>query len=82
MKVIASDGLGWDHVSVSCQGRCPTWEEMAWVKQQFWRDDETVVQFHPSKHLYVDDHPHCLHLWKNQGVEIAVPPMDLVGVGE
>jgi hypothetical protein len=30
--VIASDGMGWDHVSVSLKDRCPTWEEMCLVK--------------------------------------------------
>ena len=26
--VIASDGAGWEHVSVSRRDRCPTWDEM------------------------------------------------------
>ena len=26
--VIASDGMGWDHVSVSLKKRCPIWSEM------------------------------------------------------
>jgi len=76
--VIASDGRGWDHVSVHCEGRTPTWEEMHWVKRLFWRDDETVVQYHPPKHLYVDQHPYTLHLWKDQSSENPLPPTDCV----
>ncbi len=33
--VIASDGAGWEHVSVSLKGRCPTWNEMCWIKELF-----------------------------------------------
>lgn len=54
----------WEHVSVSCEDRCPTWEEMQRVKELFWRDDETVIQFHPPKSEYVNHHQYCLHLWK------------------
>lgn len=28
LKVICSNQLGWDHVSVSTEHRCPTWREM------------------------------------------------------
>jgi len=71
-------GWPWEHVSVSCESRCPTWEEMARVKELFWRDDETVVQFHPPKSEYVNHHPFCLHLWRNTGVEVILPPKNLI----
>ena len=73
---IVSDGMGWDHVSVSVPGayRCPTWEEMCSIKELFFRDDETVIQFHPTKDQYVNDHPHCLHLWRKQGLTHELPP--------
>lgn len=64
----------WEHVSVSAKGRCPTWEEMQAVKELFWRDDETVVQFHPCKAEYVNNHEYCLHLWKRAGERIELPP--------
>lgn len=32
LAVIASDGDGWEHVSVSLPTRCPTWDEMCRVK--------------------------------------------------
>ncbi len=50
-------GYPWEHVSVSTPTRCPTWDEMKHVKELFWADDETVVQFHPEKSQYVNKHP-------------------------
>lgn len=64
----------WEHVSVSAQGRCPTWEEMCWVKDLFFDPEELVLQFHPPRSVYVNNHPHCLHLWRPLGVEIPLPP--------
>lgn len=77
-SVIISDGKGWDHVSVSCQNRAPTWQEMHWVKTQFFRDDEAVIQFHPPKRLYKNEQRNTLHLWRPQGVEIPLPPLECV----
>ena len=45
LSCIASDGLLWDHVSVSVAGRCPTWLEMCFVKSLFWDDEDTVIQY-------------------------------------
>ena len=76
-------GEGWEHVSVSCSGRCPTWDEMQTVKEMFWRDTETVVQFHPRKEAYVNRHPFCLHLWRKVKVgaeqDYELPPRNLIG---
>jgi hypothetical protein len=74
----ADAGFGWEHVSVSCANRCPTWEEMDKVKRLFWRDDETVVQFHPRDDVRVNVHPYCLHLWKRCGQEYELPPRNLI----
>ncbi len=65
--IIASDGLGWEHVSVTInKNRTPTWEEMCWVKDQFWGESDTVVQYHPAKKDHVNNHEYCLHLWRNE----------------
>lgn len=69
---------GWEHVSVSTTHRNPNWDEMCFVKDLFWHEDETVIQYHPPKAVYVNHHPHCLHLWKQIGIKIEVPPMILV----
>ena len=76
---LGESGYGWEHVSVSLQNRCPTWDEMAFVKRLFWGDDETVIQFHPPKSQYVNCHPFTLHLWRNTLDEIALPPTRLIG---
>lgn len=77
--VIVSDGGGWDHVSVNLPYRTPSWSEMSIIKDLFWDDDETVVQFHPRKSEYVNCHPHTLHLWKNQRFNYQLPMFLLVG---
>jgi hypothetical protein len=79
LKIIASDGEGWEHVSVSCEKRTPNWDEMCFVKNLFWRDDECVIQFHPPKSEYVNCHKFCLHLWKPTDHEVRLPPSVLVG---
>ena len=64
LGVIASDGGGWDHVSVSLTDRCPTWAEMCRVKDLFFEPEEVVVQYHPAASQYVNNHPNCLHLFR------------------
>jgi len=82
LTVIASDGLGWEHVSVSLKNRCPNWDEMSFIKRLFWGDDETVIQFHPRRAEYVNNWPNCLHLWKRAGVDHELPPAILTGIKE
>lgn len=83
IKVIASSGtdeIPWEHVSVSTELRCPTWPEMSWVKDLFWDEEETVIQFHPPKSRFVNYHEFCLHLWRPTGIELPLPPTIAVGV--
>jgi hypothetical protein len=83
-----SDGEGWEHVSVTIGAkgkaatRCPTWDEMCWVKSQFWNEDECVIEYHPPKSEYVSCHPFCLHLWKPIGIELPLPNSIFVGPAE
>lgn len=85
LALIASDGDGWEHVSVHAyrvvngQQRTPTWKEMCYVKDLCWDDEDEVVQYHPRKSEYVNCHPHVLHLWRPVGQEIISPPSILVG---
>jgi hypothetical protein len=76
--IIASWGMGWEHVSASLKNRCPTWEEMCRIKDIFWGDGECVVQYHPPKTEYVNNHPYCLHLWKKTDGDFETPPNVLV----
>lgn len=64
---VASDGMEWEHVSVSLDNRCPTWDEMCHIKGIFWDSDDLVVQMHPPKSDYVNRHKFCLHLWRKAG---------------
>ena len=66
LRVVASNGMGWDHVSVSLATRTPTWDEMCWVKDKFFAPEEVAFQLHPARSQYVNYHPFCLHLWRPQ----------------
>lgn len=83
--IIASDGGGWEHVSVHVMDSetntqsTPTWDEMCHIKNLFWSDDECVIQYHPPAANYVNNHPYTLHLWKPVGIEIPQPPSIMVG---
>lgn len=81
IQCIASWGMGWDHVSITIaeQDRCPEWEEMCFIKEVFWDEDETVIQYHPAKIDYINCHPYCLHIWKPQDAVLPVPPYLMIG---
>lgn len=79
LKVIASDGEGWEHVSVSLPNRCPTWDEMCRIKGVFWDDEDAVMELHPPRSEWVNNHSYCLHLWRPIGVEIPLPAQWMVG---
>lgn len=76
--VIASNGQGWEHVSVSpgnkARKSCPTWEEMCAIKDMFFGEDERVAQYHPPRSEYVNQHPYCLHLWRQTEEKMPFPP--------
>jgi hypothetical protein len=40
LHVIASDGQGWEHVSVSLSHRTPNWREMCFIKDLFWDEED------------------------------------------
>lgn len=76
--VIASNCGGWEHVSVTpCNQKrkfCPTWEEMCEIKDMFFEPEERVVQYHPPRSEYVNQHPYCLHLWRPTVENMPFPP--------
>lgn len=91
IQIIASSGLGWEHVSITlvdCRKkskrefvkRTPTWQEMCWIKELFWYDHEAVMQLHPPKSEWVNNHPWCLHLWRPTDREIPLPESIMVGI--
>lgn len=83
LSVIFADGSegiaeGWEHVSVSTPRRPPNWKEMCFIKALFWDGEDTVMQLHPPESTYVNDHAHCLHLWRPTRVAIPLPPTIMV----
>lgn len=81
---IASDGEGWQHVSVSFgpNKSTPSWELMCKIKELFFEDEDAVVQFHPAKSQYVNNHAGCLHLWRPTEQTVPTPPPEMVGLME
>jgi hypothetical protein len=79
LRIIAATGLGWDHVSVSRVERCPDWYELEHVKRTFFWPHETAMQLHVPPAEHINNHPHCLHLWRPTNVEIPRPPGAMVG---
>lgn len=83
LHVISSDGAqtGWEHVSISThRRRTPNWEEMCFIKDLFWHEEECVVQFHPPHSQYVKNNRYCLHLFKPKHAVMPAPPASLVGI--
>lgn len=84
-QAIVADGeeTGWDHVSVCLPNRkrTPTWEEMCWIKDQFFEPSEAVYQIHPRADDYVNDHPYVLHLWRPTSEAMPLPDPIMVGLG-
>lgn len=50
-EVIASNGGGWDHVSIYPlhQKHMPSWDVMCTLKNICFNDDEVVMELHPAK---------------------------------
>jgi hypothetical protein len=78
LRVIASTGEGWDHVSVSMQRRIPTWIEMDYIRSLFFEEDEVVMQLHPAREHHINVMEYCLHLWRPQTEAIPLPPKWMV----
>ena len=81
-SVIWSNGAGWEHISVHPFARriTPSWDDMCKVKEIFFKDDEAVIQVHPTKAEYVNNLENCLHLWRCTYKDMVLPPAILVGI--
>jgi hypothetical protein len=82
LRVIASTGAGWDHVSAHAyeagKMRIPTWLEMSMLYRVCFNTDETAMQLHVPEHDHVNVHSSVLHLWRPQFGAIPRPPAELV----
>jgi hypothetical protein len=81
LKVVASSGESWDHVSVSRRNRCPNYAEMEHVIKLFAESNETWMQLHVPADSHVNMMPFCLHWWRPLDAEIPRPPATFVGIG-
>jgi hypothetical protein len=94
LALIICDGVSdpdaserWEHVSVHAykpvrkgmQVRIPTWREMCYVKALCWDEEDVVIQYHPRKQDYVNQHPCVLHLWRPVDAVLPTPPPEFVG---
>lgn len=81
LNVMCGVTPAWEHVSVSVTRRkndIPTWAEMCFIKNLFWNETETVIQYHPPKSVYINIHPGVLHLWRPVLTSIPLPPLEYV----
>lgn len=78
LRVIACAGGDWDHVSVSCSDRIPTWDEMEKIKRMFFKESETAMQLHVPTAQHINIHHNVLHLWRPHSVAIPLPPAWMV----
>lgn len=79
LRIIASVGLGWDHISCSLAERCPTWEEMEMVRKFFTAPGEIWVQYGVPESEHINCHPYCLHWWRDLKRPARLPPAELIG---
>lgn len=85
IEKIAPDAPKWRHVSVSFgpgSKHCPSWELMCKIKDLFWEPSDAVIQIHPPNSEYINNHPHCLHLWQCLSEKQPLPPSIFVGLKE
>jgi hypothetical protein len=90
LHIIASDQLGWDHVSVTVivtlpdgfpktlEDTVPSWDEMTFVKNLFFEPYEPAFQYHPPQSKYINVHQGCLHIWRPHNEQIPLPPLVMV----
>lgn len=80
-SLIVSWGGGWEHASVSPARRSytPTWDDMCFLKNLIWHEEEAVIEVHPPKSEYVNNLSNCLHLWRCTYKDMVLPPSCFVG---
>lgn len=72
------DGL-MEHISVTPtnQKRCPTWDEMAAIKDMFFDPEEEAIQYFPKHSRYINIHEYCLHIWRPVNGQTIRKPDDI-----
>lgn len=81
--VIAStDRDKWEHVSVhgvdpDGNEYTPSWDEMCFIKDLFFHEEEVAIQIHPKRSQYVNAHKNTLHLWRDLKGAFELPSLEL-----
>lgn len=81
-SLIVSWGGGWEHASVAPfrKSYTPTWDDMCFLKNLIWSEEEAVIQIHSPKSEYVNNLSNCLHLWRCTYKDMVLPPSCFVGI--
>ncbi len=82
LYAFAIDNFGWDHIGAYVvyfdlrkkPYRIPTAEEMEFLKNAFFEQDEVVIEVHPKKEDYVNINEYMLHLWRPNREDLPLPP--------
>jgi hypothetical protein len=57
------------HLSISCEHRYPTWDEIKDARYSLVPDNVTMAMLLPPRAEYVNVHPNCFHLHETEGDE-------------
>ena len=64
IKIIVSLDDGKYHLSMSGNGRSPSYKEIKHIRYQLIPDKIYMAQIFPPADEFVNVHPHCHHLWE------------------
>lgn len=64
LTVIVTRDAGRWHLSIAHPTRYPSWEEIKRARYRFVPDDVYMMMGLPPKHLWVNVHQNCFHLWE------------------
>ncbi|HEX6826435.1 MAG TPA: hypothetical protein VF077_08980 [Nitrospiraceae bacterium] len=63
--IITYEAMGY-HMSVSCEGRDPTWAEIATARYKLFPGVPNMAMYLPSLEDYVNLHPYTFHLYESK----------------
>ncbi len=65
-RILVSKDMGLWHLSISCQDRYPTWDEIKKSRYDLMPDQITMGMLLPPRDQYVNCHKNTFHLWEIQ----------------
>lgn len=73
---IGEDGR-WEHIAVTPsntkRNTCPSWEEMAAIKDMFFKPEDECIQYHPKRSRNINSRDLCLHIWRPEDENLRYP---------